>query len=170
MRSNFKSTASLLSMLELNDSLYTGGDYMHLNSSAISDLTPELIDVLINNPPPENDFRSIVLFHHAHHRAAEPNPNAVFNIRRNHYIYGLTGSSPRGSAPEEREQAAMWAENVFRSLKAAGLSMKEGYCSFSRPEHIDAEAFFGKKSVERLRALKRKYNPDSAFPKAYPVL
>ncbi|KAM7200318.1 hypothetical protein V8F20_005295 [Naviculisporaceae sp. PSN 640] len=167
---NTVTESSLLSMLELNERMQPEGNFMHMYAGAVSSLTPELIDVLVGNPPPENDFRSIVLFHHAHHRAAKPDPGAVYNIRQDHYLYGLTGSCPQDSTSEEREKAAMWADNIFRSLQAAGLSMKEGYCSFSRPEHIDAVAFFGAENVERLRALKNRYNPDTAFPKAYPVL
>lgn len=124
----------------------------------------------MRNPPPEDDFRSITLFHHAHHRAAQPDPNSVFNIRHNHYVYGLTGSSSPESTAEERERTVKWADNLFRTLKDAGSSMKEGYPSFSRSEHIDAVAYFGVEKVERLRALKQKYNPGNAFPKAYPAL
>ncbi|KAM7189140.1 putative oxidoreductase [Rhypophila sp. PSN 637] len=158
------------SKLSLFPTSLSGGNYDHFYSAAVSELSSDLLDVLINNPPPANTFRTTIVFHHAHHRATQDDKGAVFHIRQPHYIFGLTSASAADSSPEERAAGIRWANVVFSGLTNAGSGMKEGYWSFSRPEHADVVSYFGEDKTKRLRTLKEKYNPHNALPKAYPVL
>jgi len=135
-----------------------------------SGLSPQLIDLLVDNPPPATNFRSLTLFHHASHRAAEANPHSAYGIRQDHYIYAVTGGTSEGGSVEEKEEAEQWANQLYDKIERAGLSMSKGYYSFSRPEHADAVAYYGQDSVRRLRELKHKYNPGNALPYALPIL
>lgn len=155
---------------EFLDPFWATGGHFRPNSAAISGLTPELIDLLINNPPPATNFRSLTLFHHASHRAAEPDPNSAYGVRQHHYIYAVTGGVSLTPTLEDKEEAERWTNELYDEIQRAGLSMSTGYYSFSRPEHADAVAYYGEESVERLRKLKHKYNPGNALPHALPVL
>ncbi|KAM7214912.1 FAD binding domain protein [Rhypophila decipiens] len=167
---NTVSETSAVPVYELLGGTYTGGNYDHFYSAAVSELSSDLLDVMINNPPPANSFRTTIVFHHAHHRATRDDKGAVFHIRQPHYIFGLTSAAAADSSLEEREAGIRWAEVVFSGLTNVGFGMKEGYWSFSRPEHADVVSYFGRDKTKRLRALKEKYNPHNALPKAYPVL
>ncbi|KAK4215029.1 hypothetical protein QBC37DRAFT_460016 [Rhypophila decipiens] len=148
---NTVSETSAVPIYELLGGTYTGGNFDHFYSAAVSELSSDLLDVLINNPPPAK-------------------MGAVFHIRQPHYIVGLTSAAAADSSLEEREAGIRWADVVFSGLTNAGFGIKEGYWSFSRPEHAGVVSYFGEHKTKRLRALKEKYNPHNALQKAYPVL
>ncbi|KAK3324846.1 FAD binding domain protein [Apodospora peruviana] len=155
---------------EFLDPLLATGGYHHFNSAASSRLTPELIQVLLDNPPPEKYAGSAILFHHSHHQATRPNLLAAFAIREDHYLWGVNGAALVTSTPEEQEESRRWPNKIYEGIVGSGSTSDKGYWSFSRPEHADAVKYFGEEAVDRLRVLKEKYNPGNALPQAYPVL
>lgn len=162
--------ATMSTFHEFLDPLWRTGGHFLPNSAGISGLTPELIDLLVDNPPPATNFGSLTLFHHASHRAVESNPNSAYGIRQDHYIFAVTGGVSTTASVEDRKEAEKWTNELYNKIQKAGLSMSKGYYSFSRPEHADAVAYYGEDSVKRLRKLKQKYNPRNSLPYALPVL
>lgn len=144
--------------------------YCNLQSVALANYSTELVDLLLESPPPAGG-PSGILFHHAHGRATVPNPDSAFAIRKRHLILGIRGMVPQdGVDPERKTEVFSWASNFSRQLRERGVVLNQGYWSFTPPEFCDSVEFYGQETTERLRKLKQTYNPGNCFPQAYPIL
>lgn len=164
-------TASILKFHELihADPQFNARGYTMMHSLALPRLSPALIRIIMEHPPPTNGT-SAILFHHAHGRALQPDPTAAWAHRNEHYIWTPCGFAELDATPERQEASRRWSDELFRTAFEAGLGLEKAYWNLSPPEHCDAVRFFGLETVGRLREVKRKYNPRNAFPAALPVL
>ena len=71
---------------------------------------------------------------------------------------------------DDARVVAEWVSRIALAFKNSEESLEDGYMSLTPPEDCDALAFFGAETVERLKVVKRRYNPSNAFHGAYPVL
>ncbi|KAL7954545.1 hypothetical protein V8C34DRAFT_319742 [Trichoderma compactum] len=110
--------------------------------------------------------------HCAHGKAIEPNPSACFPLRYRHRLFPLTSRHSELIGTEEGE--SLVAESSARTIdgiKATGDAyVGVSYQNLIPPVDTDLEATFGKETLERLRTLKRKYDPENSFSRGYPVL
>ena len=142
----------------------------HFRTRTIAGITPKLADVLQKNAGLSGATQLIA--HNAHGAAIKADPTSCFVNRTPHLVFGIgAGVAPpaTGSGPEMRE-AAQFSDRLADSLKAEGLSMDSAYMNFSPPDECDTLLFYGKETTERLKIMKKKYDPQNVFFKAYPTL
>lgn len=152
---------------ELMAPMYKPRRYLNVHSVTIEGFSPSVTDALLNHPPPPT---ANIAIHHAHGRATTPNPHAAFAMRRRHLVLCIQGKVLLGAHPAEKEATFAWAADLNRELRARGVTLDQGYCSFVAPEFCDALTFFGEDGVRRLGRLKGRWNPRDSFPQAYPLL
>ncbi|KAK3938479.1 FAD binding domain protein [Diplogelasinospora grovesii] len=167
-------TIAETSILQFHELLHqnpavTARGYYTMHSLALPRLTPELIKLVMDRPPPPGGT-SAILFHYARGRTLQPNLAAAWANRDEHYIWTPCGFAELDANVEQKDAAKRWSEELYQAAVDAGLGLEKGYWSLSRPEHCDAVRFFGEDTVARLRKLKKKYNPQNALPAALPVL
>jgi FAD/FMN-containing dehydrogenase len=107
-----------------------------------------------------------VFWHHFHGAATRMAPDgAAFGLRRKH----LTVEIIAGWKPDGDDGAAhrRWARDLWRNL--APFARPGGYANLLGPEDREqaAEAYGG--NAARLRALKRRVDPDGVFASAIPL-
>ncbi len=68
------------------------------------------------------------------------------------------------------DAARNYSNSLAKAIKERGLALDSAYMNFSPPEECDTELFYGKRTTERLKALKQKYNGQNIFSKSYPAL
>lgn len=139
-----------------------------MHSLSLARITDTLIDILVSSPIPEGTGGG-VMFHHAHGRALQPNDKSVWAHRDQHYIWTPFGFAGLDASPAQKMASKKWADDLFDAVDKAGLGMEKAYWSLSRPEHCDAERYFGETAVSRLKNLKKRINPSDAFPAALPL-
>lgn len=105
-------------------------------------------------------------------RATEPDPSACFPLRYRHRAFPITARP--AELPRTAEKDALVAEvcaRLVEELKATGdCYVGAAYENLIPPVDTDLEATFGKEALEKLRVLKKKYDPDNFFSRGYPVL
>ncbi|KAL7942159.1 hypothetical protein V8C42DRAFT_159780 [Trichoderma barbatum] len=139
-------------------------------SIALSNFSSGSVDVLLTHPPVKGGI-NLVLFHQAHGKAIEPNPEAAYPFRDRHLIVGVYSVDYLDeSNPELHEEVFAWPAKVYNDLRQLQTVRKGGYWSFSDSASCDVLDYYGELATERLRKLKQKYNPGDLFPQAYPVL
>lgn len=110
--------------------------------------------------------------HFAHGMAIKPNPGACFPLRYRHRLFPITSRHPELAETEEGE--SLVAESMARmidALKATGDAyVGASYQNLIPTVDTDLEVTFGKETLEKLRVLKKRYDPDNFFSKGYPVL
>ncbi|OIW32368.1 FAD-binding domain-containing protein [Coniochaeta ligniaria NRRL 30616] len=110
--------------------------------------------------------------HHGHGKAIEPDPGACYPLRYQHRLFPLVASG-ENLLTDQKVQLAVhsMADDMAKDLKATG-DVFEGVANGNLipPEDTDVDATFGKETVEKLRTLKRKYDPTNFFSGGYPVL
>lgn len=110
--------------------------------------------------------------HHAHGKAVEPNPGACYPLRYRHRLFPIVASGENMLA-DHKVRAAVhgMANDMVEDLRATGDAL-QGVANGNLIPAADAhvEMTFGKETAEKLRALKRKYDPTDFFSGGYPVL
>jgi hypothetical protein len=110
--------------------------------------------------------------HNAHGKAIEPNPRACYPLRYKHRLFPIVASGENLLTDQKMRSAVHdMADDMVIGLKATG-DVLEGvsYGNLIPPIDSDVEATFGKETAEKLRVLKRKYDPTNFFSGGYPVL
>ncbi|KAL6796200.1 hypothetical protein GGI42DRAFT_96506 [Trichoderma sp. SZMC 28013] len=110
--------------------------------------------------------------HYAHGKAIKPNPGACFPLRYRHRLFPLNSRHSELMGTEEGESlVAELSARVIDGIKATGDAyVGVSYQNLIPPVDTDLEATFGKETLERLKTVKKKYDPDNFFSRGYPVL
>jgi FAD/FMN-containing dehydrogenase len=108
----------------------------------------------------------VVFCHHFHGAATRLAPDgAAFGLRREHLMVEIVA----GWKPDGDDGAAhrRWAHDLWQGL--APFALPGGYANLLGPDNREqaAEAFGD--NVARLRALKRRFDPDGVFASAIPL-
>ncbi|KAK3372714.1 hypothetical protein B0H63DRAFT_564084 [Podospora didyma] len=150
---------------------YTG--HCMVTSNSVAKLAPEFVDVLIANPPPPGGAAGLTI-HHAHpYRpdAGQPSPGEVaYPSTQEHYLYGANILYQPGTSAEDIAVQVKWVNAIYDDVVKAGMALDTRYWSFARSKDCDSVSIYGAGGVERLKKLKAKYNPEDAFPGAFPTL
>jgi FAD/FMN-containing dehydrogenase len=142
------------------------GCHWEARTRSLHALTPEAIEVIIEAVTRKTSPYSLVNWHHFHGAATRVAPDATaFGLRRDHFMVEIFGGwKPGGNNEVEHRQ---WAHDLWESL--APFSLPGGYASFlathGREQVRDAYGGNG----ARLRALKRRFDPDGVFASAIPL-
>jgi FAD/FMN-containing dehydrogenase len=109
---------------------------------------------------------SMVNWHHFHGAATRMAPDgAAFGLRREHFMVEIVaGWKPDG---DDGTAHRRWAHDLWQSL--APFALPGGYANLLGPDDREqaAEAYGG--NAARLRALKRRFDPDGVFASAIPL-
>jgi hypothetical protein len=107
-----------------------------------------------------------VFWHHFHGAATRLAPDSVaFGLRREHLMVEIVaGWQPDGDDGAAHRQ---WARDLWQSL--APFALPGGYANLLGPDDREqaAQAYGG--NAARLRALKRRFDPDGVFSSAIPL-
>jgi FAD/FMN-containing dehydrogenase len=107
-----------------------------------------------------------VFWHHFHGAATRMAPDGTaFGMRREHIMVEiLAGWKPDG---DDGAAHRRWARDLWESLAPSALP--GGYANMLRPDNREQVAEAYGNNAARLRALKRRLDPDSVFTSAIPL-
>jgi FAD/FMN-containing dehydrogenase len=107
-----------------------------------------------------------VFWHHFHGVATRMAPDgAAFGLRRSHLMVEIVA----GWRPDEDDGAAhrRWAQDLWQSL--APFALPGGYANMLGPDDREQAAAAYGGNAARLRAVKRRFDPDGVFASAIPL-
>ncbi|KAI5458821.1 hypothetical protein BGZ63DRAFT_407204 [Mariannaea sp. PMI_226] len=142
----------------------------HFRTRTVKGITPELVQIFQDVECPVGP--SHIISHHAHGAAIKPDPTSCFPIRTPHIVLGIGAAPPppHGEGSQQMDEARAYSDTLATTIKEKGLALDRAYMNFSPPEEHDTALFYGTEATERLRALKKKYDGENLFLKAYPPL
>lgn len=108
----------------------------------------------------------MVNWHHVHGAATRiPAEATAFGLRQEHFMLEIVAAwDPSGSKGAAHRQ---WAQDLWENL--APFALPGGYANFLVPrDREQVRAAYGSNG-DRLRSLKRRYDPDSVFASALPL-
>jgi FAD/FMN-containing dehydrogenase len=142
------------------------GWHWEIRTRSLPMLTPGAIDATIAAVARRTSPHSMVNWHHFHGAATRiPADATAFGLRQDHVMVEIIACwEPDGSngAAERR-----WAHDLWKSL--APFALPGGYANLLGPDDREqAAAAFGGNAA-RLRAFKRRFDPDRVFASALPL-
>ncbi|KAF4625450.1 hypothetical protein G7Y89_g12719 [Cudoniella acicularis] len=145
------------------------GDLFYVTNPTMARYTRAFGRIIANNPIPK--IGHVVGGTHNIHGAIETPNQSVALPNRRHITLTLFGaiSSEFDADGPELQIVKDWANKFAGEVESEGLATRDGYVSFSC-SNIDLDNFYGKGDAARLKALKRRYNPENFFFLAYPTL
>jgi FAD/FMN-containing dehydrogenase len=107
-----------------------------------------------------------VFFHHFHGAATRITPDsAAFGQRREHFMVEIVAGW--NSAGDDGAAHRRWARDLWQSL--APFALPGGYANLLGPDDREQAAGAYGGNAARLRALKRRFDPDGVFASAIPL-
>jgi hypothetical protein len=155
-------------MLALFDASLDAADGCHweCRTRSLPALTPGAIDVITRAVAGASSPYSMVNWHHFHGAATRiPATEIAFGLRQEHFMVEIVaGWKPDGSSGATHRQ---WAQDLWEAL--GPFSLPGGYASFLLPRDHEQvrHAYCG--NGARLRALKRRFDPDGVFASVIPL-
>jgi FAD/FMN-containing dehydrogenase len=155
-------------MLALLDPGLDAADGCHweTRTRSLPALTPGAIDVITRAVAGRTSPYSMVNWHHLHGAATRvPAEEIAFGLRQEHFMVEIVAAwKPDGSSGAAHRQ---WAQDLWENL--APFALPGGYANFLTPRDREQtrDAYGG--NGARLRALKRRFDPDGVFASAIPL-
>ena len=155
-------------MLALFDPVLDAADGCHweTRTRSLPALTPGAIDAITRAVAGRTSPYSMVNWHHFHGAATRiPAEQIAFGVRHEHFMLEIiAGWMPDGSNGAEHRQ---WAQDLWESL--ASFALAGGYANQLGPhDREQARDAYGVNGA-RLKALKRRFDPDTVFASAIPL-
>jgi hypothetical protein len=155
-------------MLALFDPVLDAADGCHweTRTRSLPALTSDVIDVITRAVTGRTSPYSMVNWHHFHGAATRiPAEKIAFGLRQEHFtVEIIAGWKPDGSSGAAHRQ---WAQDLWEAL--APFALPGGYANFLTPHnHEQVRNAYGRNGA-RLRALKRRFDPDGVFASAIPL-
>jgi hypothetical protein len=144
----------------------TDGCHWETRTRSLPALTPGAIDVITRAVAARTSPYSMVNWHHFHGAATRiPAEEIAFGVRQEHFMLEIIAAwKPGGSSGSPHRQ---WALDLWEAL--APFALPGGYASFLAPrDREQAKDAYGGNGA-RLRALKRRFDPDGVFASAIPL-
>jgi hypothetical protein len=142
------------------------GCHWETRTRSLPALTPDVIDVITRAVADRTSPYSMVNWHHFHGAATRiPAEKIAFGLRQEHFMVEIVASwKPDGSNSAAHRQ---WAQDLWEAL--APFALPGGYANFLTPHNREQvrDAYGG--NGARLRALKRRFDPDGVFASAIPL-
>jgi hypothetical protein len=142
------------------------GCHWETRTRSLSALTPGAIDATVTAVARRTSPHSMVNWHHLHGAATRiPAEAMAFGLRQEHFMVEIVaGWEPDGSNGAAHRQ---WAQDLWESL--APFALPGGYGNFLTPRDREQIRDAYGSNGARLRALKRRFDPDGVFASAIPL-
>ncbi|KAF9878165.1 6-hydroxy-d-nicotine oxidase [Colletotrichum karsti] len=145
------------------------GNHIHPRVCTVEYLSPEVGNLIANNPPPGPMCANVI--HSAHGRALQENPAACYPLRRRHRIVNPNAGVPdAGLQPAEFESYKKWNDGLVAELSAKGLTLPCGYRNLGPDKDVNWTALFGEETLAKLKDVKKKFDPENVFRTGFPRL
>ena len=142
------------------------GCHWELRTRSLPALTAGAADAIIAAKARAASPYCAVFWHHFHGAATRMAPDgAAFGLRREHLMVEIVA----GWKPDGDDGAAhrRWAHDLWQSL--APFALPGGYANLLGPDDREQAAGAYGGNAARLRALKRRFDPDGVFASAIPL-
>jgi FAD/FMN-containing dehydrogenase len=139
------------------------GCHWEIRTRSLPALMPGAIDAIIRAVACKTSPRTAVAFHHFHGAATRIATEAIaFGLRQEHFMVEIiAGWEPDGGNGAAHRQ---WAQELWKSL--APFALPGGYANLLGPDDREQAAAAYGSNATRLRALKRRFDPDRVFASA----
>ena len=143
----------------------TAGCHWEMRTRSLPALMPDAIDVITRAVAGRTSPYSMVNWHHLHGAATRIPPEATaFGLRQQHFMLEIiAGWDPSGSNSTVHRQ---WAHDLWESL--APFALPSSYANQLAPNDRE-QARDAYSNGARLKALKRRFDPDGVFASAIPL-
>src|SRR5262249_42346239 len=132
----------------------------------LADLTPQAISQIVAGFDARTSPHSFFVLQNFRGPGARVAPDATpFGERRNHFMVEI-GAAWEPSSKTEAVRHRKWAADL--SSKIAQSALPGGYANFLTLGSSQIDAAYGNNG-QRLRTLKRAYDPDNVFSSAIPL-
>jgi Berberine and berberine like len=142
------------------------GCHWEIRTRSLPALMPGAIDAIIRAVARKTSPHSAIAFHHFHGFATRVPADAIaFGLRCEHFMVEIIASWK----PDEDNGAAhrRWAQDLWQSL--APFALRGGYANLLGPDDREQAAWAYGDNAARLRALKRRLDPDRVFASTIPL-
>ena len=142
------------------------GCHWELRTRWLSALTPGAINALISAVARKTSPYTAVYCHHFHGAATRiPAEATAFGVRQEHFMLEIVaGWEPDGTNDAVHRQ---WAPDLWESLTP--FALPGGYANQLAPDDREEAKYAYGANGARLRALKRRFDPDGVFASAIPL-
>jgi FAD/FMN-containing dehydrogenase len=141
------------------DPSFPHGRWYYIRACDVAQLTDEVIDItvdhalLINSP-----FAALTLWQRGGAVARVGEDETAFGGRSAGHTYNITGATEGSEGFEEERQ---WVRNFWTALEPYHTSVYVNFLMEEGEERI--RQAYGARKYDRLKALKRRYDPDNLF-------
>jgi FAD/FMN-containing dehydrogenase len=148
-------------MLGLFDAHVVDGRHHAAQTRWLEELTPRAIDVLIDGSDSRTSPLSMIAMHHFHGQATRVGPGeTAFALRREHFMVEILAAWEPGAQADGASHRE-WARGLATALTP--LALPGGYSNMLGPDERERLASGYGDNAARLRAVKRRYDPDGVF-------
>jgi FAD/FMN-containing dehydrogenase len=142
------------------------GWHWEIRTRSLPALVPGAVDAIIAAVAGKTSPYSMVNWHHFHGAATRIPAEAIaFGLRQEHFMVEIVASwEPDGSDDAVHRQ---WAEDLWNNL--APFALPGGYANLLGQNDCEQAAAAYGDNAARLRALKRRFDPDRVFASAIPL-
>ena len=150
---------TLLAHQAMFDPSFPHGRWYYIRACDVAQLTDEVIDItvdhalLINSP-----FSALTLWQRGGAVARVGEDETAFGGRSAGHTYNITGATEGSEGFEEERQ---WVRNFWTALEPYHTSVYVNFLMEEGEERI--RQAYGARKYDRLKALKRRYDPDNLF-------
>lgn len=143
-------------------------------SRNIEGLQANVGNILARCPPPQP--LSAVIVHNNHGKGVRnelmDGIGAAFPNRYQHIILGLHGGTKSKPVTDAQavSEAIAWVRELEHAMDKNKIALEGGFPSFFPPGQVDIVQFFGEQTLEKLRQLKNRLDPENVFCKGLPRL
>ena len=142
------------------------GCHWEMRTRWLPELAPGAIAAMVAAVSRKTSSYAAVNWHHVHGAATRMAADATaFGLRREHFMVEiLAGWEPDG---DDGAAHRRWARDLWQDL--APFALPGGYANLLGPDDREQAAHAYGGNAARLRALKRRYDPDGVFASAIPL-
>jgi FAD/FMN-containing dehydrogenase len=153
-----------VSALEIFESHVVNGRHYALRTRSITEIDEDAISLLVRGARNATSAFSAIAVHHFHGAASRvPVEQTAFALRRDHFAVEIIAAWEPSDIDDGRAHVR-WAESI--SAELAAFALPGGYPNILGPGESDRVRLAYGPNADRLRQIKRRFDPDGVFTHA----